>query len=437
MSKNGTSMRVMFLLAAAWLFVASAVAHAETPSTAIENVTVIDVVAGVAKPDMTVVVAGNKIASVGPASAATVPKGTRVVDGRGKFLIPGLWDMHVHLGNASEAALPVLIAYGITGVRDMGSPSFSTLRRWRIEALTGVRVGPRIVAPGPILTEGPPMSHEMVVHGAEGGRRAVDTLAGEGVDFIKVTQSLDRDTYFAVADEARKIGLPLAGHLPVNDSGDGFKVSGVEASNAGQKCLEHMHGIPLSFQKNDPELFPTLLRNGTWVDPTLTTYWARAHVHELALQSDPRLRHIAPSFKQWWDSQIPGFSSDDSMSIKNFGWRMSGVKTLYQAGVPLLAGTDLGFAYIYPGDLAKELELFVQAGLPALDALRTATINPARYLNMEKDLGSVETGKTADLVLLDGNPIEDIRSVRLVRAVVANGRFFDRAELDAGLPKFE
>src|SRR5262249_49521048 len=151
--------------------------------------------------------------------------------------------------------------------------------------------------------------------------------------------------------------------------------------------------------KIDPELFPTVLRNGTWVDPTLTTYWARAHVHELAArQSDPRLKHIPPSFKQWWDSEVATLPADDSLSVKIFGWRMSGVKTLYNAGVPILAGTDLGFPYVYPGDLAKELELFVQAGLPALDALRTATLNPARYLNMEKDLGSVEAGKTADLV---------------------------------------
>jgi hypothetical protein len=432
--ESSTGMKAMLVLAAGWLFVT--VAHAQTITTAVEHVTVIDVVGGTARPDMTVVVIGNKIAAVGPTSDVPTPQGARSFDGRGKFLIPGLWDMHVHLGNATEAVLPLLISYGITGVRDMGSPSFSTLRRWRIEALTGVRVGPRIIAPGPILTEGPPYFWEMVVKGPEGGRKAVDLLAEEGVDFIKITQTLNRDTYFAIADEARKIGLPLAGHLPINDNGDGFKVSGVEASNAGQKGLEHMHGIPFPFQKDDPKLLPTLLRNGTWVDPTLTAYWARAHVHEqAAIQTDPRLRHIAPAFKQFWDSQLPGFSNDD-LSLKLLGWRISATKTLYKAGVPLLAGTDLGFAYVYPGDLARELELFVQAGLPALDALRTATINPARYLNMEKELGSVEVGKTADLVLLDGNPIDDIRNVRLVRAVIANGRFFDRAELDAALQKF-
>lgn len=269
------------------------------------------------------------------------------------------------------------------------------------------------------------------------GRKAVDMLAEEGVDFIKITQSLSRESYFAVADEARKIGLPLAGHLPVSDDGIGFKVSGVEAANAGQKCLEHMHGIPFPFQKSDPELIPTLLRNGTWADPTLTTFWARAHVHEQAAnQKDPRLKHIAPALKEFWDSQLPGFSND-ALSLKILNWRLAAIQTLHKASVPPLAGTDLGFAYIYPGDLARELELFVQAGLPALDALRTATINPARYLNMEKESGSVVAGKTADLVLLDGNPLEDVRNVRLVGAVIANGRYFDRVELDSGLPNFK
>jgi hypothetical protein len=193
------------VFAAGWILVANA--HAQT-ITSIEHVTVIDVVEGLARPDMTVVVAGSRIAAVGSASALTKPNGARSVDGRGKFLIPGLWDMHVHLGNATEAVLPVLISYGITGVRDMGSPSFSTLRRWRVEALTGARIGPRIVAAGPILTEGPPYFWQMVIKGPAEGRHAVDMLADEGVDFIKITQTLSRGTYFAVADEARRVGSP-------------------------------------------------------------------------------------------------------------------------------------------------------------------------------------------------------------------------------------
>jgi hypothetical protein len=250
-------------------------AHGQEHITAITHVNVIDVIHGTAKPDCTVVIRGNRISDIGPASAVK-PPAAQMVDGSGKFLIPGLWDMQVHLGNATEATLPVLVYYGITGVRDMGSPSFETLRQWNVEALSGKRVGPRIVAPGPILGMSPPYFWTWQVHNPDEARKAVDYLAGIGVDFIKVTQSFDRETYFAVADEASRVGLPLAGHLPLNDDGNGFKVSGVEASNAGQKCFEHLHGIPLPFQPPEPQLIPTLLRNGTWVDPTLTPYWTRA-----------------------------------------------------------------------------------------------------------------------------------------------------------------
>ena len=133
-------------------------AQGQATSLAITHVTVVDVISGAVKPDLTVVITGNHIAQIGASSEVSLPATARAIDGRGKFLIPGLWDMHVHLGNATEAALPMLVASGITGVRDMGSPSFETLRRWNVEALAGLRIGPRIVAAGPILDGGAPDS---------------------------------------------------------------------------------------------------------------------------------------------------------------------------------------------------------------------------------------------------------------------------------------
>src|SRR5256714_7372004 len=412
-------------------------AHGQSSTTTITNVNVVDVVSGTVLPDMTVVISGNRIARIGRAAQVAIPENTRAVNGLGKFLIPGLWDMHVHLGNATDAAFPLLLAAGITGVRDMGSPNYHTLHRWSVEALSGARVGPRIVAPGPILTSAAAFYWQMYIGNPEQGRRAVDQLANEGVDFIKVTSSLTRDTYFAVADEARRLNLPLVGHLPERTDGMGFTVSAIEASNAGHKSLEHLLGIPFnveSLQKDNPDLIPTLLRNGTYVCPTLVEYSARAHVHELAAQDDPRLKHISPNLKQFWDGQMGQFPKSTEVQKQVLAWRMAAVPVLNKAGVPLLAGTDLGFPYVFPGDLLKELELFVEAGISPLDALRTATINPARFLKLDSELGSVQTGKIADLVLLDGNPLEDIKNLRRLVAVIANGRFFDRASIESLVP---
>lgn len=408
-------------------------------SFAITHVAVIDVTSGTVEPDRTIVVTDNTISRVGPASDVHPPDGARLIDGHGQFLIPGLWDMHVHLGNATEAVLPVLVSYGITGVRDMGSPSYAILHRWSMEALSGARIGPRIFACGPILHNGPPYFWGVEARNPQEGREIVTRLAEERVDFIKVTSDIDRATYFAVAETARKLGLPLAGHLPVSETGAGFTVSAIEASNAGQKSLEHAHGIPFSFADRDPQLIPTLLRNGTFVDPTITEYWARAHVHELAesAERDPRIRRIAPSLRQFWEMQRKDFGPGNDIQLKVLAWRMAQISELQKSGVPMLAGTDLGFAYVFPGDLIKELELFVEAGLSPLQALQTATISPATFLHIDWKLGSVEVGKIADLVLLAGNPLQDIHNLRLVRAVVLNGRLLDRAQLDAALPTFQ
>jgi imidazolonepropionase-like amidohydrolase len=401
------------------------------------HVTVVDVAGASVKPDRTVVVIGNRVADVGDTRSISIPTESQVVDAAGRYLIPGLWDMHVHLGDATEMALPVLVASGVTGVRDMGSPSLDTLRRWHVEALAGKRPGPRIVAAGPILDGGPFDENRRAVRSEAEARRAVDDLAGAGVGFIKVHEHLSREVYFAIADEARKQDIPFAGHVPVGDNG--FVVSGIEASNAGQKCFEHMFGIPFQVRRDQSraELFATLRRNGTWVDPTLTVFWTRAHIREVAAKQDPRTKYVAPALKQLWEERARGFSKDDSFPAKLLEWRTSDVKDLYDAGVPLLAGTDLGFPYVFPGDLSNELERLVEAGLPAAEALRAATINAARYLGRENTLGTVEKGKLADLVLLDANPLEDIRNVRKISTVVLNGHLLNRKALDDLLAQVE
>lgn len=185
-------------------------------SLIISNVTLVDVSNGSLKPGMTIIIRDNRIIALEPAATVSPDenKVAQILDGHGKYAIPGLWDMHVHLGNATEAALPMLLTSGITGVRDMGSPSFETLRRWRLECLIGTRLGPRIVAAGPMLDGGPPDANRIIVRNADDARRAVFLLSQMGVDFVKVHEHLDRETYFAIAREAKTLGLPLAGHVP-------------------------------------------------------------------------------------------------------------------------------------------------------------------------------------------------------------------------------
>jgi len=393
----------------------------------LRNVTVVDTRSGGTQPRSTVVLSGNRIVEIGPAGTLEPPGGARRVDGRDGFLIPGLWDLHVHLGNAGEGSLPLFIANGVTGARDLGSERFEQLSQWRSEIEAGQRVGPRIVAAGPIV-DGPTDNWPLrvTVRDTAGARRIVDSLVTIGVDLIKVHQQLTRDQYFGVAAAARARSIPFAGHVP-----DG--VSGIEASNAGQRSLEHMTGIPRAADSAFAPAVAAFLRNGTWIDPTLTVFWVLAHRLDSAVVNDARNRLLTPSLRKFWEDQKAGWSGDMSIETMQafYAQMLAAVGALHAGGVPLLTGTDLGFVHVFPGSsVHEELEHLVEAGLSPLDALRASTLNPARYLGREQDLGTVETGRLADLVLLDANPLMSISNTRRIRAVIANGRYFDRAELD-------
>ena len=391
-------------------------------SLAITNVSVVDVVAGVARPGSTVVVRGNRIVAVGPTAAVRVPVEARTIDGSRRFLIPGLWDMHVHLGNAGEESLAEFVKYGVTGVRDMGTERFERLREWRVEILSGARVGPRIVAAGPIV-DGPTPNWPLrvTVPDAASARRAVDSLAAVGVDFIKVHQQLTRDAYFAVAAEARRLNIAFAGHVPV-------VVKGNEAAEAGQRSVEHLTGLPDTRDSTWVPFLRAYKKHGTWMDPTLITYWAIAHHRDSAVINDPRAATISESLKKFWVEQQSAWSGDLSQEGLSGLYRSmkDHLKGVYQEGIPILTGTDLGFVYVYPGSsLHEEMEHLVEAGMRPIDALRAATINPARYLGRDRELGTIEVNKLADMVLLDANPITAISNTKRIRAVVANGRAVD------------
>ena len=251
--------------------------------------------------------------------------------------------------------------------------------------------------------------------------------------WVSTSSKCTSESYFAIAQECRLLGLTFAGHVPAKDME--FAVTGIEASNAGQKSLEHMFGIPFPGDKSIPSLLATLGKNGTWVTPTLTVFFNRARFEAIEKTPDPRSGFIAPALKQFWGIQTQQWSHNPVME-KLYQARMTGVKALQEAGIRMLAGTDLGFPQVYPGDLPKELEHLVDAGVSPAQALRVATLNPAVFLGLEKDLGTIEPGKLADIVILDGNPIEKIQNLAFVHAVVFNGRLLRKPALDAALARF-
>lgn len=438
-----------------------------SPVVIIHDVTVIDTTGGPSQTHRTVIVRDGKIDEVGSSAGGMGGKlaGTHV-DGSGKYLIPGLWDMHVHtvfgdwFPRAKEVTLSLFIANGITGVRDMGS-ELEVLQQWRKEISAGTLVGPRIVMSGPMLDGAQPrFPSSIAIKTPDDGRRAVDELKRRGADFIKLQSLIPRDAVFAIADEAKKQNITFVGHVP-----DAVRAS--EASNAGQKSFEHLIGIfegssPLEDQfikgaktesqflstyddKLAGSLFSLLAKNQTWQCPTLV--WERGGnlIEERDFAHDPRAKYVPAywkdvTWKRFTDQVEHEFNTDDIATRKRFVEKeLKVVNAMRRAGIPFLAGTDTPpGVYIFPGfSLHEELQRFVAAGFTPLEALQTATLNPARFLGRESELGTIEKGKLADMVLLDANPLEDIRNTQKIAGVFADGRYFSRSDLDKMLAEVE
>lgn len=405
------------------------------------HVTVINGTGATPMPDMTVVITGDRITNVGQSGRVTLPRGARVVNATGKYLIPGLWDMHVHLSWTKVSALPVLIANGVTSVRDLGG-RLTELDEWRTKIAAGLLTGPRIIRAGPILNGQKFNTYQMVSGNPDETRGVVHALKEVGVDFIKTHRRMPRDSYFALIDEAKKQGLTLVGHIPMT-------VSPEEASDAGQTTIEHtetlFEGTFASALKgrNLPEairqfraegaekLFARFVKNNTVVDPTLVAYRTAVEGSDPASPPNPRSRYVALSLKKEWQKVAKPASAEELAGLKEtFAELREVVRQMNRSGVTLVAGSDIAGPRVPGFSLHDELVLLVEAGLTPMQALQAATLTPARVLNKAKDLGSIETGKIADLVLLDGNPLEDIRNTQRIRAVIVNGKLLDRAALD-------
>jgi imidazolonepropionase-like amidohydrolase len=418
----------------------------------------------------TVVITGDRITSVSDAEKFQLPKNARVIDATGRYLIPGLWDMHVHSAfgdwfpGGRDIILPLFIANGVTGVRDMGG-DVPVLMEWRKEIASGQIVGPRMVISGPMLDAYLPngklrFPSSIAVSTPATAVAAVDSLKAQGVDFIKVQSVISHDAYLAAAAEAHKQGLPIVGHVP-------DKVRIHEVVEAGQKSIEHLMGIfegcstqedkfikgegnlKLLLTTQDPQrcesLIKLLAQNQTWQVPTLAWQRGGTFLDQRDLKHDPLDKYVPAYWRdvtwhRFTDEMMPDLLRD-TLALRQdyFAHNLQIVGAMHRAGVPFMAGTDTApGVYIVPGfSLHDELANFVEAGFTPMEALQTATSNPARFLGMEASFGAVEPGKIADLVLVTADPIEDIRNTGKISVVIANGHVFDRAALDQILTHVE
>ncbi len=456
---------------------------------AVTHVTVIDMTGAAAKPNMTVVVTGGRITAVGPSDSISPPSAATVVDGTGKYLIPGLWDMHMHSTfdrYERTIVLPLEIANGVVGVRDMAgdcfgkcadndtaynpehSPTIDLIHKWQRDIAAGTQVGPRMVV-GSDMLDGPHPRWDgaIPIHDTAEARAAVRKEQERGAAFIKVYDGLSRAEYLAIADEAKRRGIPFAGHVPI-------AVSLADAADAGQVSMEHLIKMeaacssrsaqadalsarmrthrpptPAAFRVEALErltllnssfslqacapLLQRFVRDHTWQVPTLTVLRGTWYALDSAFTHDPRRAYMAAADTAWWQGLVRQRSQvfrpgDLAVAKEMFAHYERIVGAMHRAGVGLLVGTDVSNPWVYWGfSLHDELANFVESGLTPMEALQAATIEPARFLGATDSLGTLERGKVADMVLLDADPLADIHNTQRIAAVVVRGQLIDSA----------
>lgn len=458
----------LFAVGVLWPLDSVTPVRTKTP-LAIVDVAIVDVQTAKLLPEQTVIIDNGRILDVGRTADISVPAGALVVDGSDRFLMPALWDMHSHIYAISPLLdMPLHIAYGVTNVRDMqgcpqpGDPFIAcaeTKRQWTQEAVAGERVGPRIMASTSFMANGPSILDrikglpEFFGTATPEQARAFVRHFADKVDSIKVYDRIPRDAYFALVDESRRLGLDVVGHRP-------HAISAIEAA-AHQKSIEHarfiLHesfsgsnalreqaGTPQwhedrrkMLDEHDPSraaaIFAAMKREDTWYVPTHLTRWVDAYADDASVRNDPLLRYLHPLMKWQWLEDVDGTLAHDPSPEARATYREFYLKGLEltgmasRSGVNILVGTD----YLVAGaDVHRELEQLVLAGLSPAEALYAATMAPAKYFEVEDQYGTLTEGKVADLILLNANPLEDIRHTQRIESVIFNGNFYDRYLLD-------
>ncbi len=430
----------------------------------ITNASIIDVLVGSVNANQTVVISGGNIIAIGTANDF-VGSGQRTIDASGKYLIPGLWDMHTHIFNnndpeqgPNEWYFPLMISHGVLGVRDMWvkPESVAQVRAWNQEVAQGTLAAPYIAEFGSIV-DGPGSVLEAdSVSSAEEARKIVQKYKAAGADFVKTYTRLSPEAYEAIHDEAAKQKIAVLGHVPRS-------VKAPVAAGMRHKSFEHLNGMFVDWSTDEDSLrsrfdyhpyfyaghvistydstkadrlFDVLSENGSWQVPTLCL-WKVATVRGMDEIEDIPIHQKVPEWErsEWggmegWLRYRP--TQPDLAASYAAMWQltMDVVEEMHGRGIPFMTGTDIGNPFVYPGfSIHDEMEIFVEAGLTPLEALQTATINPVRYLNAMDSMGSIAPGMLASMLILDANPLEDIRNTRAINTVIQQGRVYDIDDL--------
>ncbi|MFD2100711.1 amidohydrolase family protein [Flagellimonas iocasae] len=441
----------------------------------VTHVNVVDVESGKVIPDQNVLIQDDTILDIRSADGNVNYSANRVIQAEGKFIIPGLWDMHAHPDDPEvwrmhpkqeekDRLMPLFVVNGVTGIRDMGG-DIKLVQRWRKLYEDGALLAPKIFAAGPLLDGPNPMWDGSVgINSPEYAKQVVDSLIAEGIDFLKIYSLLPRETYLAVSSYANEIGFPFVGHVP-------YTVPPSEAAETGMKSQEHLleilkecadtpsqefmqsleavdDRIGRSNQLNDfrlntfktskaDSLYGIFKKYNIWHCPTLSMWYKNAWYEEELSKDSDLVDYLPPYLRAYWtpehNDHLQNRDRADYIDIKKRLYRLylEMVKAMNEKEVLFLAGTDVGANPLcHPGvGVHNELEAFTHAGLSPAEALKTATLNPALFFDIQEKYGTVSMGKMADLVLLNENPLEDINNVREINLVIRDGQVIDATEI--------
>ncbi|MCE5206038.1 MAG: amidohydrolase family protein [Porphyromonadaceae bacterium] len=454
----------------------------QIPTLAITDVTVIDATGRDPQPSMTVLLSDDKICAIQPVGRVKIPSGTRIVSGKGKYLIPGLWDMHVHISN-SQIFIPLLIANGVTSVRQMTSneKGFRRLKEMKSQIAAKKMIGPDIYLPVVVFGKDQQWDGIIQMNTQEDVAEVIGSVKEKDADFIKVFDLYDPAIFKSLLKEAKKQHISVAGHCPL-----AFNMG--EIAMEGMDSFEHFFGVPLACSSEEASIRQQLIQtakeyNSSFDDIVRLLYWiltpeilntydpekAQAFIsilkksdsyqcptailwdgwsklNDTLATSDYRLKYIPDSYLKTWlylkdNPMSKKLSGEDFIFARKIMEKYSEMLRLFcKAGIPMIAGTDVSLTnpYNFPGfGLHDELSLLVKAGLSSMQAIQAATKNAATVLGVLDKTGTVEQGKCADLVLLNANPLDDINNTRKINAVFRAGSYLSGTDLNDMLQKEE